>query len=167
VCGFTRADLHLLTCAFEDAWLSSRGFDLVAAATSYHWLDPDIALADGRRAEAGRMPRCGGTSLPISIANPFHDATLPLLGDQAVSPSGAPDAIPFVLDRARESSSRGGAARLPAYFETRWTLVLILHEWAACTRLLTPAAAAIGARGVVAASDGHADTQFGGRVDAT
>jgi hypothetical protein len=59
-------------------------------------------------------------------ADPFHDATLSLFGDQAISPSGAPDAVPFALDRvAREAEfERSGKFDSVAYAETRWTLVL-------------------------------------------
>jgi len=124
----TRADLRLLSCAFEDAPLAPRSFDLVAAATSYHWLDPDVALA-----KIAEVLKPGGYAAlwwnvfgDAARADPFHDATLPLFGDQAISPSGAPDAVPFALDRvAREAEfERSGKFDSVAYAETRWTLVL-------------------------------------------
>ncbi len=37
-------DLRMIHHAFEDAELSPHAFDLVVAATSFHWLDPDTAL---------------------------------------------------------------------------------------------------------------------------
>ena len=124
----TGADLRVLSCAFEDAALPSHAFDLVAAATSYHWLDPDVAL--GKVADVlkpgGFVALLWNVFGDLDRADPFHDATLPLFGDQAISPSGAPDAIPFALDRAaRESEfARTGAFEAVRYFETRWTLVL-------------------------------------------
>jgi SAM-dependent methyltransferase len=124
----THADLQLLPCAFEDASLAPGSFDLVVAATSYHWLDPQIALA--RIADAlkpgGYAALWWNVFADIDLPDPFHDATLPLFTDQAISPSGAPDAIPFALDRvAREVEfERNGNFEPVAYTETRWTLVL-------------------------------------------
>ena len=59
-------------------------------------------------------------------ADPFHDATQSILANLAISPSGAPDALPFALDRrAREADfARTGNFEAVVYAETRWTLVL-------------------------------------------
>jgi SAM-dependent methyltransferase len=56
----------------------------------------------------------------------FHEATTHLLGHLAESPSGAPDRLPFPLDRhAREAEFTGtGQFELSAFLEIRWTLVL-------------------------------------------
>ncbi len=124
----TRADLRLQSCAFEDAPLDAQGFDLVVAATSYHWLEPGVALAKIADVlkPGGFVALWWNVFADLDREDPFHDATFALLADQAISPSGAPDAIPFPLDRAaRESEfARCGAFEPLAYFETRWTLVL-------------------------------------------
>lgn len=56
----------------------------------------------------------------------FHDATASILSNLAISPSGAPDTIPFALDRsAREADfARTGRFDDVEYAETRWTYVL-------------------------------------------
>ena len=156
----TGADLRVLSCAFEDAQLPSHSFGLVAAATSYHWLDPDIALvkiADAL-APGGYVALWWNVFTDLDREDPFHDATLPLFGDQAISPSGAPDAIPFALDRAaREVGVRaqwrvraGDLFRNPldagARYRASGTPVrrVLAHSAVAATR----------ARCVVATSDG-------------
>lgn len=124
----TGADLRLLPSSFEDAPIPLQSFDLAIAATSYHWLDPDVALAK----IAGTLKPGGFVALMWNVfgdadrEDPFHDATFSLLADQAISPSGSPDATPFALDHAARYAefARCGAFEPIVYFETRWTLVL-------------------------------------------
>ncbi len=126
--GAASLALNVVTAAFEDAPLPSATFDLVAAATSYHWLDPDVALGK----IAAVLKPGGFVALWWNILgdlhkpDPFHDATYELLADCAIGPSGAPEAIPFGLDRAaREAEfASSGAFGDVFYAETRWTLVL-------------------------------------------
>ncbi len=122
------AQLHLLQSAFEDADLPSRCYDLVAAATSFHWLDQDVALD-----KIARVLKPGGYAAlwwnlfgDLDRADPFHDATTALLADLAVSPSGAPDAIPFALDRRAREAQFVSCGKFAAveYAQTRWTLTL-------------------------------------------
>jgi SAM-dependent methyltransferase len=120
--------LQIVTTAFEDALLPASSFDLVAAATSYHWLDLNVAVD-----KIATLLKPGGYVAlwwnlfgQLDQPDPFHDATHELLADCAISPSGAPDAIPFGLDRAaRETEfARSGAFDAMFYAETRWTLTL-------------------------------------------
>jgi len=120
--------MRIVVAAFEDASLPNASFDLVAAATSYHWLDPNIAVD-----EIAALLKPGGFVAlwwnifgDLDRPDPYHDATRELLADTAISPSGAPDAIPFGLDRAaREAEfARSGAFGEMFYAETRWTLTL-------------------------------------------
>ena len=167
----TGADLRVLSCAFEDARLPTHSFGLVAAATSYHWLDPDTALAKiaDALAPGGYVALWWNVFTDLDREDPFHDATLPLFGDQAISPSGAPDAIPFALDRtAREAEfARNGAYGPVTYFETRWTLVLdtarvgrLYEGFSHIQRLPRPERDALLQRLMEVAQ-----TQFGGRVE--
>jgi SAM-dependent methyltransferase len=126
--SLANADLHLVQHAFEDADLPSHGFDLVAAATSFHWLDPDVAID-----KIARVLKPGGYAAlwwnlfgDADREDPFHDATQSLLADLAVSPSGAPNTLPFALDRkAREAEfARSGKFGAVEYMQTRWTLTL-------------------------------------------
>ena len=73
--------LTVVVDAFENAVLASRSFDLVAAATSFHWVPPDSAL-----------PRCAEILRPggwlalwwnyfgdPARPDPFHEALVPVL----------------------------------------------------------------------------------------
>jgi len=163
--------MHIVCDAFEDAALPSATFDLVAAATSYHWLDPTVALD-----KIATLLRPGGyVALWWNLfgdpdrADPFHDATRELLADGAISPSGAPDAIPFGLDRAaREAEfARSGAFGGVVYAQTRWTLTLdtarvgkLYEGFSHIQRMPT------GARErLLAQLMEIADIEFGGRVE--
>ena len=124
----TGADLRLIQRAFEDTQFAPRTFDLVAAATSFHWLDPHVALdriADALKPD-GHVALWWNVFGDLSRDDSFHDATRSILSNLAISPSGAPDAIPFALDRAaREADfARSGKFDSVKYAETRWTLVL-------------------------------------------
>jgi SAM-dependent methyltransferase len=74
-------------CAAEVAG----GFDLIASASSFHWLDPDVALPKARA-----LLRAGGC-LAIwwnvyrqkGIGDPFAEAVAPLLADIDLPPSEA------------------------------------------------------------------------------
>ena len=169
--GAAPFSLHVVAAAFEDASLPRATFDLVAAATSYHWLDPDLALAK----IAAVLKPGGWVALWWNVfgdadrADPFHDATYALLADCAVSPSGAPDAIPFGLDRAaREAEfARSGAFGDVVYEETRWTLTLdtahvgkLYEGFSHIQRMAAPARERLLEQLMEIAA-----TQFGGRVE--
>ena len=55
----------------------------------------------------------------------FHEATESLLAPLATSPAGAPNALPFALDRnARETEALSSGFTGVEYSESRWTLTL-------------------------------------------
>jgi hypothetical protein len=118
----------VLGCSFEEADLPRAHFDLIVAATSFHWLDPRTRTA--RLAELNKPG--GATALMWNVFqdpgkdDAFHHATRDVLEDLVPSPSGAPDTVPFALDRrARETElTSSGAFELRAYLEVRWTLSL-------------------------------------------
>jgi SAM-dependent methyltransferase len=67
-------------------------FDLIAAAASFHWLDPDLALT-----KMMRLLRPGGSVAlwwnvyrEAGIGDPFAEAVLPLLESIALPPSEGP-----------------------------------------------------------------------------
>jgi SAM-dependent methyltransferase len=167
----TGVELHVIESAFEDAALPSRAFDLVAVATSFHWLDPAIALAKIADAlvPGGFAALWWNVFHDVDREDPFHEATQALLADLAISPSGAPDELPFALDRrAREAEiARTGNFEAVRYFETRWTLVLD----AAQTRRLYEGFSHIqrlpasGRTWLLDALEDIARTEFAGRVE--
>lgn len=95
--------IDVVESTFEDAPLGDESFDLVVAATSFHWADPSVGLP-----KIGRVVRSEGwvalwwTSFgDPDRADPFHEATKAFLGDEA-RPIGS--ASEFQLDRpAREA----------------------------------------------------------------
>ena len=164
-------DTHctLLETSFEQVPLPDRHFDLIAAATAFHWVSPESGLE-----KAGRALKPGGTLALIwnvfqdlDKPDPFHDSTRSLLGGLASSPSGAPDTVPFALDRsAREAEARQAGLSCISYEESRWTLELAADEvrhlygnFSAIRRL-----PATEKDRLLKALTEIADTRFGGRI---
>jgi SAM-dependent methyltransferase len=121
------AQSRLVRQPFEDARLPPRHFDLVASATAFHWIDQPVGLR-----KVARLLRPGGfvalwwnVFQDLSKRDAFHEATRELLSQLAASPSGAPDELPFGLDRpARERDLAAAGFIDTVYFESRWTLQL-------------------------------------------
>lgn len=117
------AEATVVNASFEDAALPDQAFELVAAATAFHWIEPASGLAKVRR-----LLKAGGTAALIwnvfqdmDKADAFHEATKALLSPLASSPSGAPDTLPFALDRAaREREALAAGFTEVTYEETRW-----------------------------------------------
>jgi SAM-dependent methyltransferase len=115
--------LEIVGSAFEDADLPPASFDLVASATAFHWLEPDVALPkvasllrpDGWLAIWWNV--FGDPQLP----DPFHDATEPLLRDLETSPGGHAYALD-VDDRVGELAAHG--FRDVEHEPIHWTLTL-------------------------------------------
>jgi SAM-dependent methyltransferase len=113
---------------FESYDAPPGSFDLIAAATSFHWVRPDVGLAKATQLlrTDGHVALWWNVLSVLGKADPFHDATLHLLRDLAVSPSGGPESLPFALDRAARVADfdRTGAFERVSCFEKRWTHVL-------------------------------------------
>jgi SAM-dependent methyltransferase len=119
--------LQVVVSAFEDAELAPSSFDLVTAATAFHWLDPERALP-----KIATILRPGGW-LAVwwnvfgdpDRPDPFHVATEPLLRDLAPSPSAGTGGLPFALDvAARTSELELHQFQDVEYEAERWTLRL-------------------------------------------
>jgi SAM-dependent methyltransferase len=123
-----KAELCLIAESFEEAALTRHHYDLVAAATSFHWIQPAIGLA-----KAAEVLKPGGYVAlwwhvfgDVEREDPYHEATRTILQPLSSSPSGAPDTVPFALDtqaRLRDFASTG-QFEPPAYTAYRWTFVL-------------------------------------------
>jgi SAM-dependent methyltransferase len=119
--------LEVVVGPFEDVDLPSGAFDLVTAATSFHWLDADRAVP-----MIARVLRPGGWLAlwwnvfgDPELPDPFHDATLHVLEGLAPSPSAGVKGVPFALDvgaRVSDLTSRGFED--VKYEPMRWTLRL-------------------------------------------
>ncbi|HEU0292853.1 MAG TPA: methyltransferase domain-containing protein [Anaerolineales bacterium] len=123
-----KAEFHFITESFEEAALPRNYYDLVAAATSFHWIQPAIGLP-----KVAEVLRPGGyVALWWHVFgdrdrdDPYHEATRTILQSLSNSPSGTPAAVPFALDvqsRLRDFSTTGQFEQ-PEYRVYRWTLVL-------------------------------------------
>jgi SAM-dependent methyltransferase len=120
--------ITLVPCAFEDADLSERSFDLVVAATAFHWLDPATRVQRVARA----LERGGAAALLWNVfsdstrTDHFHLATRQLLGNLATNPSGGPATVPFALDRAARIAEFAGSGHFEfaGDEEVRWAVTL-------------------------------------------
>ena len=122
------AKVQVLHTSFEAAALPSHAYDLVAAATSFHWVHPSLRVV-----KAAEVLKPGG-SLAVwwnVFGDPeredrYHDATRSVLESLSHSPSDPPDTVPFALDtaaRCREINDTG-AFDVAVYAAYRWILWL-------------------------------------------
>ncbi len=102
--------LRVIAASFEAADLPDEAFDVVAAGTSFHWIDPDVGLL-----KAGRILRLGGwlalwwTSFgDPTRPDPFHDVLQPMLEQHAPQlvddGSAGIDVQPYALDLPARSA---------------------------------------------------------------
>jgi SAM-dependent methyltransferase len=122
------AHVQVVHTSFEDAALPAHSYDLVAAATSFHWVHPSVRVV-----KAAQVLKPGG-SLAVwwnvfgdpERDDPYHEATKHVLDTVARSPSDPRNALPFALDttaRRREISATG-AFDAPDAAVYRWVLWL-------------------------------------------
>jgi SAM-dependent methyltransferase len=132
LCASSPAECRLIEQPFEDADCGRQAYDLVAAATSFHWIDP----ARGLNKIASVLRPHGFIALwwhvfqDLDRDDPFHEATQAILADLAISPSNPPGEIPYALDKHARIRDLTDAGKFESirYFETRWTLVLTPEE---------------------------------------
>jgi SAM-dependent methyltransferase len=128
----TAADASPANCrvvhdSFEDAVLSDNQFDLIAAATAFHWIEPTSGLRKIKRLlrHDGFVALFWNVLGDLDKEDLFHDATHSLLSPLAVGPSEKPDTVPFALDReARQAEAEAAGFKKTEYLESRWSLVL-------------------------------------------
>jgi SAM-dependent methyltransferase len=159
--------LRLLTEIFEAADLPEDLFDLGIAATSFHWLDENAALA-----KIARLLKPGGWWAALwnvfgddSQPDPFHDATDELLNGPA-SPSGGEGGVPFALDSAaRIAAISRTFAFEPAHCRvSHWPLHLDADQTARLYSTYSNITARPDRDAVLAELRRIAEAEFGGRV---
>lgn len=124
-------DCTILESSFEDAELPDNGFDLIIAATVFHWIDPHRGFEKARKIlkPNGTLALIWNVFQDLNKSDPFHEATRSLLEPLANSPSGAPDTVPFALDRSsREAEARQAGFTALRYEESHWELILPAGE---------------------------------------
>ena len=121
------AGLEVIVSAFEDAELVPSSFDLVVAATSFHWLDPEQALPKivAILRPSGWLALWWNAFGDPDQPDPFHDATEPLLQDLEPSPGTGAGGSDFALDvAARTAELETHGFRDVEHEAMRWTLRL-------------------------------------------
>lgn len=112
----------------EDNELPKSSFDLILIATTFHWLDPET-----RAKTLANLAKPGGCVALIwnvfqdlNLDDAFHESTKDMLAGLSNSPSGAPDSLPFALDRqAREAEFLStGCFETRLFAESHWKYVL-------------------------------------------
>jgi len=127
-----RARLSVAVSSFEDADLPAASFDLVAAATSFHWVDPGVGLvrAADLLAPGGWLALWWNVFGDKSRPDPFGEALLPFIEacpDLAGDPSGAgaipSGSHPYSLDVEARIAEIDATGRFgPVHHEMiRWT----------------------------------------------
>jgi len=119
--------LSIISVPFEDAELPENSFDFGIAATSFHWLDENLALE-----KIARLLRPGGWWCMIwnvfgvyDRYDAFHEATKELLSGP-MSPAEGPGMTPFGLDfKSRFAAlEQTNAFEAIEYKSTEWNLAL-------------------------------------------
>lgn len=135
-------EFRVLDQPFEQANLPGRFYQLVVAATSYHWLEPELRLQ--RIAEllkpGGHVALWWNVFQDPDRADPFHEATSHLLSNLPNSPSAGNINLAFALDtRARlDEFRRSGKFLAPQCQVFAWTLVLNPEEVVSLYRTFSP-----------------------------
>jgi len=159
--------LQIRSETFETADLSEGGFDLGLAATAFHWLEEEVALA-----KVARLLKPGGWWAALwhvfgddSRPDPFHEATKSVLSERK-SPSAGTGGVPFALD----STARIGALRRTQAFESiehhvsRWELVLSADQTVALYATYSDITSRPDRARVLVELRRIAESEFGGRV---
>jgi SAM-dependent methyltransferase len=136
------ATFRLLAEPFEEADLPPGHFDLVVAATSYHWLQPSVRVVKS----AQILKRGGYLALWWNVfgdperEDPFHEATKGILAELPKSPSDGRSNVPFALDvaaRRKELMDTGAFSDLHEEMY-RWTLHLNAQQVGALYATFSP-----------------------------
>ena len=121
------ARCSLVGQSFEDAPLDQASFDLVASATSFHWIEQRTGLTKiyNLLRPGGYIALWWNVFQILDRHDAFHEATHELLAQLATSPSGDAQGVPFALDRVhRESALSAAGFEAIEYTESRWALTL-------------------------------------------
>jgi len=169
ICEPARSACVILQEPFESASLPPASFDLIVAATAFHWLDPATAFAKARALlkPDGTLALLWNVLQVLGEPDPFHEATAELLAPLAASPSGAPDTLPYPLDHeVRIAEAAAAGFRHATYRESYGSVTLnadevcLLYGTFSSEQRLPPAEreALLATLGTLAAQ------RFGGRV---
>ncbi len=164
-------NVEVVEASFEEAELPEAAFDLGAAATCFHWLEQETALAKA----FARLRRggwwCMWWNVFGSIDDPdaFEEATTPLFRELTPSPSWTQDGRSrFALDEPERRAQLTAAGFRPIEFHRlRWTATMDTARAVALTATFAQVSLAEPARRArfLEALTELLDRQFGGRVE--
>ena len=120
------AGLELVSAPFEDAVLEASSIDLVASATAFHWLDPEVAFPKVRRIlrPGGWLALWWNVFGDPDLPDPFHDATERVLPPLPNGPSGSRGGEHGLDVEVRLAELADHGFLDPEHEAVRWTLVL-------------------------------------------
>ena len=125
------ANCRVIHESIEDVVLSDNQFDLVVAATAFHWIEPTSGLRKIKRL----LRHNGFVALLWNVLSDrdredlFHDATYSLLSPVPGNPSEQQNTVPFALDsEARQAEAKTAEFTKTEYLESRWSLVLTTEQ---------------------------------------
>lgn len=174
---YAAAPLQVIVGAFEDVDLPAAQADLVVAATSFHWVPPEVALARSARLlrEGGWLALWWSFFGDPDRPDPFHDALLPLLDRLAPSVLDVSSAgtvglgPPYALDAAARIGEveRSGSFGPVTHEVIRWTGRHTAEEISAMFASFSPwlALAPSERAAALAALEALAREEFGGIVE--
>ena len=127
----TPANCRVIHESFEDVVLSDNQFDLIVAATAFHWIEPTSGLRKIKRL----LRHDGFVALFWNVLGDrgkedlFHDATYSLLSLVPGNPSEQANTVPFALDsEARQAEAKTVGFTKTEYLESRWSQVFTTDQ---------------------------------------
>ncbi len=126
------AEFQLRIEPFEESDLPRCHYDLVVAATSFHWLDPAIGMT-----KAAEVLKPDGYAAfwwhlfgDPERHDAFHEATRTILEPLSDSPSGVVGGVPYALDVGSRllDFAATGMFDEPQFQVSRWTLTLTTDQ---------------------------------------
>jgi ubiquinone/menaquinone biosynthesis C-methylase UbiE len=137
-----RLSLHI--AAFEDVDFSDEKFDLGIAATSFHWLEQESALAKAKRLlkPGGQWAMWWTIFGDSSREDEFQRRTRSLFANLWRSPShGSESQVPFALDaETRKAQLRGAGFASVSHELIHWTTTQTTSQVLALTSTFAPVA---------------------------
>ncbi|GIF15501.1 class I SAM-dependent methyltransferase [Actinoplanes teichomyceticus] len=135
---FARATgIDVEVARFEDWDPARRRFDLVAAGTAWHWIDPVAGAARAAQAlrPGGRLAPFWHTfRLPDEVAAAFGEVYRRLVPDSPFQPGPLPAPPPLegyqpILTRAADGIRAAGGFGEPQQWHVDWTRTYTRDEW--------------------------------------
>jgi SAM-dependent methyltransferase len=142
--ALAHTNLEVQATAFEDATLADASFDLAVAATSFHWLEPAVALPKILRAlrPGGWWAMWWNVYADPEMPDEFYLASQPLFSQLARSPAedtGVRQAFALDHEVRRAELAQAGFERIE-HEVIHWTTILSTEQMLALSATFSPVA---------------------------